>query len=138
MFLSIFCHTANCVYRLGKKTKPTVGLLYAFSTEDDAVKWLSETIENEQKSDLLERLLSGTFNVYLLSGECTRIVSRFAPTFHHLPLNQLRQKALLDEFWSNNITSNSNIIVDVPEPSGSILISDFRPVTVVNTIRALA
>ena len=69
MFLSIFRHAANCVYYLGKKTRPTVGLLYAFSTESAAIKWLSETIENEQRSDLLERLLSGTFNVYLLSGE---------------------------------------------------------------------
>ena len=134
MFLSIFRHASNCVYYIGKKTTPTVGLLYAFSTGKAALDWISVTIKKEQKGDLMERLLSQTFNVYLLSGECTRIVSRYAPTIHHLPLVQLRQRSLLEEFWGNNVTDRSTVITDSPEPPGSILIPDFRPTEVVETI----
>jgi hypothetical protein len=134
-FSSILGHSFEANYSLYKKTTPKTGLLYAFSDEENAMKWLEGFVKTDEFKENIERLKKNKWDIFILSGQTSRIACKFHPTIRHLPTSQLIKDEMVSEFWKSDHTKLSKQLSLLPEPKGSVLVPDFTPTKVSSTIK---
>jgi len=134
-FSSIFDHPLKANYSLNKITKAKFGFLYAFLDEKNALDWLNNFIKTDEFKENIDRLKKKKMDIFILSGETSRIACKFHLTIRHLPTSQLAQNEMVSEFWKSDHTKLSKELSLLPEPEGSVLVPDFMPEKVSGKIK---
>lgn len=132
---SLYGHDSSLVYEKGKRSIPKIGYLYAFLDQGSMLDWILEFIGQANFKPILLRAMEFGYNLCLMRGRTSRIVSRYHSSIRNLAPVQLRNPDMLNEFWRTDKTDLSKVIDIFPEPKGSILIVDFIPDDLLNIIR---
>ena len=127
LFLSLFPHAKGACYRLNEKTVSQIGYLYAFLKDEDAIKWIHDTLKTDDFGSVIQQIKTHGAKLCLLQGETTRIACKFAAAVRHIPPTQLKVPELANAFWTPGTGELHKQLVVLSDPVGSVLVPDFTP-----------
>jgi len=104
--------------------------MYAFLNDDDAVKWITSSINGTIFGPVIQQIKSHNARLCILQGDSTRIACNFSSTIRHIKQQQLKQEQFVTAFWSSGTSELHKQLIIFPDPEGSVLIPDFIPRTV--------